>query len=76
VPSTAHAAYAATLQSVDGRVLWSAHGLTLRSFDGRKAVVPTIPSDVLHPGTFVISVSADQPGGETIEDFSFTVKRP
>ena len=71
-PHARAATYTATLQSVDGRTLWTVGGLTPRSVDERQTVVASIPSSILAQGTFVISLSA---GGQTIEDYSFSVRQ-
>ena len=69
LPTAAHAkSYTVSLQSVDGRPLWSMAGVT----PSGNAIAVEIPSRVLEPGTFVISVSA---GGATVEEYSLTVNR-
>lgn len=71
-PASHPSSYTATLQSVDGRTLWSAAALTPREISGRRAVVASIPSSALAPGTYVISLSAD---GTSVEDYALTVTR-
>jgi hypothetical protein len=79
LPSSAEpAGYAAGLRTVEGRTLWRARGLPARQVDGRRAIVASIPSAVLHPGMYVITVSRQISANksESIEDFPFTVRRP
>jgi hypothetical protein len=70
--------YTATVQSIDGDTLRAEHALASRALDGRKAILFRIPSEVLEPQTYVVTVSGDKPGvpSEPVEDFSFSVRRP
>jgi hypothetical protein len=70
--------YTATLQSIDGHTLRAEHALASRALDGRKAVLFRIPSEILEPQTYVVTVSGEKPGvpSEPVEDFSFSVRRP
>jgi len=78
LPHDDYPTYTAALQSVDGHTLWSERGLTSRLLSGQKAIVVRIPASSLDQGTFIIAVSGDKPGGasESLEDFSFSVRRP
>jgi hypothetical protein len=71
-PNDRAANYTATLQTVEGRSLWSASSLQPRATDGRQMVVASIPSSALAPGTYVISLSVE---GQTVEDYALTVRR-
>jgi hypothetical protein len=78
LPRDDYPTYTAALESIDGHILWSERGLTSRPLSGRKAIVVSIPASSLEQGTFIIAVSGDKPGGagESLEDFSFSVRRP
>lgn len=78
IPRDEDPAYGVSVQTIEGRTLWSERGLRSRAVDSRKAVVARIPSSALAPGTYVVSVVGEKVDGssEPIEDFSFTVRRP
>ncbi|HEV8658081.1 MAG TPA: hypothetical protein VGS96_05595 [Thermoanaerobaculia bacterium] len=78
LPHDDYPTYTTALQSVDGHTLWSESGLASRPLGARKAIVVRIPASSLEQGTFIIAVAGDKPGAasESIEDFSFSVRRP
>ncbi len=78
LPRDDYPTYTAALQSIDGRTLWSAHGLRSRAVDAKNALIARIPSSSLDAGTFIVTVTGEKSDGSTepVEDFSFTVRRP
>jgi hypothetical protein len=71
-------AYAASVQTVEGRTLWTEHGLRSRAVDDRRAIVVRIPGATLSAGTYIVSAMGEKMSGglEPVEDFSFTIRRP
>jgi hypothetical protein len=70
--------YAASVQTVEGRTLWTEHGLRSRAVDDRRAIVVSVPGATLSAGTYIVSATGEKTSGalEPVEDFSFTIRRP
>ena len=76
VRGAAYPSYSASLQTVDGRELFSERALPGGAVDGRAAVLFRVPRGHLRAGTYVVTLSGERASGvpEPLEDFSFTVR--
>jgi hypothetical protein len=73
-----YSSYSASLQTVEGRQLYSQQSLSPGAIDGRRAVLFRVPSTHLTPATYVIALSGARGNGapEPVDDFSVSVRRP
>lgn len=64
--------YSATLESVEGRAVWSRQGMKAAG----KVLVATVPASAIPPGDYVLRVRGRQGAGseESVADYSFAVR--
>lgn len=68
-------AYHASLQTAEGRDLWTRDGLPPAVADGQSVASFTVPAAVLSPGHYVVTLGPPGGRGESDAEFVFEVRR-
>jgi hypothetical protein len=69
--------YEAILQTVEGKRIWNKKGLDAETFPGGKRIVLHLPSSLLPPGDYILTIRGWQAAGnpETVAEYAFRVAK-